>query len=114
MKIFYKQILIFLLIIILTVTLGKNIYEAYRSVNEYPKVGCNGNSFDRCVKANGIDWCRKNCRNATAKTRCKNQYSGSNMTATWGDCFKYQSKTWCQNNCTDASGVKYAKGITNM
>ena len=113
MKTLYKQIIIYLLVIILTVILGKNIYESYLSINDYSKLGCNGDSFDGCVKANGIEWCKKNCRDVKMNSVCKNPNSNSGDT-TWGQCLKYQNQSWCQDNCTDISGAKYPMGITNM
>lgn len=113
MKNFNKQILIFLLVILLTVTLGKSVYESYLSINDYNNLGCNGDSFDGCVKANGIDWCKKNCRDVKMDSVCKNPNSNSAPT-NWRQCLRYQTQSWCEDNCTDLSGVKYTLGIKNM
>ena len=105
MKPFYKIIILAFLILALSVSLNKPIYESYYSINDYKKLGCNGNTLDMCVIHNGMSWCEENCRDAASTSKCNSD--------TWDGCLKKNSQKWCQDNCK-VNNKLYTVGIRNI
>ena len=106
----FRLLTIFLLIILLSCSLGKTIYEGFRAINEYNNLGCNGDTFDGCVKNHGMSWCAQNCRNTLPTSLCKvNSNSGN-----WSECLHINGVDWCQTNCRDANNNPYIPGYKDI
>lgn len=106
MKLFYKNIILAILILLLSVSLGKTVYESFYSINDYNNMGCNGDTLDGCIKANGMLWCAKNCRNAKPTSSCNGD--------TWAGCLKTNSQKWCQDNCRDNEKNLFSVGLPDI
>jgi len=102
----FLLILIFLFAILLIFSLGKKSFETFLSIADYNNLGCNGSSFDGCLKNNGMNWCVKNCRNAKSNSPCNGD--------TWKGCIKHNKIDWCQNNCKDSTNKLYKLGISDI
>jgi hypothetical protein len=112
MKPFYKIIILAFLILVFSVSLSKPIYESFVQVSEYKNFGCNGDTFEGCVKNKGVTWCAKNCRNAFSTSPCISTITG-NAYGTWGPSIKQYGQEWAEKNCKSNNG-DYAVGIKDI
>lgn len=70
--------------------------------------GCNGDTYENCVKNNGTEWCNINCVNADPDSTCNGaKYKDINAT---------EGISWAKANCTDKKGKLYelTKTISNF
>lgn len=78
---------------------GKNMETTGKNNNLSLIKGCNGDTYDNCVRNNGESWCSQNCVNADSTSTCNGD--------AYVNSYRINGLEWSKKYCKDSKGKLY-------